>query len=65
MTNYRIVNGRKYISDGQAYDSKEAVAGAASRYQGDGFETEIVEEEGKFLAYTRREVKKAAVEQPG
>jgi hypothetical protein len=65
MTNYRIVNGRKYVWDGQAYDSMEAVEPVVSRYQGEGFETEIVEEGGKFFAYTRREVKKVAVEQPG
>jgi hypothetical protein len=65
MTNYRVVNGRKLVWDGQAHLSKEAVEQVVSRYQSEGFETEIVEEEGKFLAYTRREVKKVAVEQPG
>ena len=65
MTNYRIVNGRKFIWDGQIYLSKEAVEQVVSRYQSEGFETEIVEEEGKFLAHTRRAVKAAAVEQPG
>ncbi|MGO9255890.1 MAG: hypothetical protein ACLQU1_06275 [Bryobacteraceae bacterium] len=63
MKSYRIVNGRKFMWDGQAYDSKEAVERVVSRYQSEGFETEIVEEEGKFLAYTRREVKTVAVEQ--
>ena len=61
MTNYRIVNGRKFIWDGQAYPSKEAVEQVVSRYRSEGFETEIVEEEGNFLAYTRREVKTVAV----
>jgi hypothetical protein len=65
MTNYRIVNGRKFIWDGQAHLSQEAAEQVVSRYRSEGFETEIVEEEGKFLAYTRREVKKVAVEQPG
>ena len=61
MTNYRIVNSRKFIWDGQAYLSKEAAEEVVSRYQGDGFETEIVEDEGKYLAYTRREIKTVAV----
>jgi hypothetical protein len=65
MTNYRIVNGRKFIWDGQTCLSREAVEQAVARYQSAGFETEIVEEAGKFLAYTRREAKKEAVEQPG
>ena len=51
--------------DGGAHGSKEAVEQVVSRYQGEGFETEIVEEEGKFLAYTRRAVKAVAVEQHG
>jgi hypothetical protein len=55
------VNGRKFMWDGQAYDSKQAAEEVVSRYRGDGFETEIVEDEGKYLAYTRREVKKVAV----
>jgi biotin operon repressor len=65
MTNYLIVNGRKFVWDGQAGLSKEAVEQVVSRYRSEGFETETVEEEGKFLAYTRRGVKTAAVEQPG
>ena len=65
MQNYRIVNGRKFLWDGQSYPSKEAVEQVAARYRSEGFETGIVEEEGKFLAYTRREAKKVTVEQPG
>lgn len=65
MTNYRIVNGRKFVWDGQAYLSKEAAEEVVSRYQSEGFETEMAEEEGKFLAYTRRQAQKSVVEQPG
>ena len=65
MKSCRIVNGRKLMWDGQAYDSKQAAEEVVSRYQGDGFETEIVEDEGKYLAYTRREIKTVAVGQPG
>ena len=65
MTNYRIVSRRKFIWDGQAYLSKEAAEQVVVRYRSEGFETEVVEEEGKFLAYTRRGAKIAAVEQPG
>lgn len=65
MKSCRIVNGRKFMWDGRAYDSKQAAEEVVSRYQGDGFETEIVEDEGKYLAYTRREMKTVAVGQPG
>ena len=65
MTNYRMVNGRKFVWDGQAHLTEEAADQAVARYRGEGFETEMVEEAGKFLAYTRREAKKEAVAQPG
>jgi hypothetical protein len=65
MKSCRIVNGRKFLWDGQAYDSKQTAEEVVSRYRGDGFETEIVEDEGKYLAYTRREMKTVVVGQPG
>ena len=61
MKSCRIVNGRKFLWDGQAYDSKQTAEEVVSRYRGDGFETEIVEDEGKYLAYTRRDIKTVAV----
>ena len=61
MQSCRIVNGRKFMWDGQAYDSKQADEEEVYRYRGDGFETEIVEDEGKYLAYTRRDIKTVAV----
>jgi hypothetical protein len=51
--------------DGKAYDSKQAAEEVVSRYRGDGFETEIVEDEGKYVVYSRREIKTVAVGQPG
>ncbi len=65
MKSYRIVNGRKFMWDGQAYGSSENAEDIASRYRSDGFETEIRDEERVYLVYTRKEVKALAVEQPG
>lgn len=60
----RIVEGRKFMWDGQVYESREAAAEAERAYTGDGFETRIFEDEGKWLVYTRRVAKVVVVEQP-
>ncbi|MGA2459063.1 MAG: hypothetical protein ABSF85_15950 [Terriglobales bacterium] len=50
-------DGKKFLWDGQPYDSKEAAASAAQSYQNDNFQVQTVEEDGKFLVYTRRVIK--------
>ena len=55
----RIFKDKKYMWDGEIYDTKDTAEATALKYQEDGFETEIVEEEGKYLIYNRREVKAA------
>ena len=50
-------DGKKFLWDGQPYDSKEAAASAAQSYQNDNFQVQTVEEDGKFLVYTRRIIK--------
>jgi hypothetical protein len=52
-----ISEGKKFMWDGQPYDSKEEASRAAESYQNEKFLIQIVEEEGKFLVYTRRTVK--------
>jgi hypothetical protein len=49
--------GKKFMWDGQPYDSKEEASRAAESYQNEKFQIQIVEEEGKFLVYTRRTAK--------
>jgi len=52
-----ISDGKKFMWDGQLYESKEEASRAAESYQADNFQIQIVEEGGKFLVYTRRTVK--------
>jgi len=57
-TNLTIISdGKKFLWDGHPYDSKEAASSAAQSYQNDNFQVQVVEEDGKFLVYTRRAVK--------
>jgi len=50
-------DGKKFLWDGQPYDSKEAASAAAQSYQNENFQVQMVEEDGKFLVYTRRVIK--------
>ena len=60
--NLLFVGRRKFIWDGEAYDSRAAAEAKKGEYEGQGFETLLIEEEGKFLLYTRRVVKEVVVE---
>lgn len=56
------VEGNKYMWDGAEYASRSDAEGKVNTYAADGFETQMIEEEGKFLIYTRRVVTEIAVE---
>ena len=56
-----IVDGKKFMWDGQVYDKQEEASRAGKSYQDENFEIRMVEEDGKFLVYTRRTVKEWAV----
>ena len=49
-----ISDGKKFMWDGQAYATKEEASGAEQSFRKDNFEVRVVEQEGKFLVYTRR-----------
>ncbi len=52
-----ISDGKKFMWDGQPYDNREDASRAAESYKKENFLIQIVEEDGKFLVYTRRTVK--------
>ncbi len=54
-------DGRKFMWDGQFYASREEAACAGEAYQNSNLEMLGVDEEGKFLVYTRRVVKEVVV----
>jgi hypothetical protein len=56
-----IIDGKKFMWDGQVYDSQEEASRARKSYQDENFEVWMVEEGEKFLVYTRRTVKEWAV----
>ena len=60
--NLRFLDRRKFVWDGEVYDSQAAAEARKTDYEGQGFETQMVAEEGKFFLYTRRVVKEVVVQ---
>ncbi len=56
-----ISDGKKFMWNGQLYDTREEASRAGESYRNDDFEVQMVEENGKFLVYTRRAVKQVVV----
>lgn len=52
-----ISDGKKFMWDGQVYENKDEALRASQSYEGDNFQLRTIEQEGKFLLYTRRVVK--------
>jgi hypothetical protein len=59
---FKIIDGKKFMWDGETYEAMDAAKAAEENYKNDKFETRILEEEGKPLVYTRREVKEIVIE---
>ena len=62
MDNVRIIDGKKFMWDGQTYDTRKMGQEIISNYEKDGFETRLAEEQGKYFVYTRRVVTEVVVE---
>jgi hypothetical protein len=58
----RLFDRRKFMWDSEAYDSCAAAEAKKNEYETQGFETQLLEEEGIPLLYTRRVVKEIVIE---
>lgn len=56
MENFKMIDGKKYMWDGEEYLSTDTAGEIRTKYEGDGFETRMLQENGKHLLYTRRVV---------
>ena len=59
-----ISEGKKFMWDGQLFDTHAEGLRAAEAYQSNNFEVRLVEQDGKFSVYTRRAVKELVVTEP-
>jgi len=60
--NMRFFDRRKFMWDGEAYDLRAAAEAKKKDYEIQGFETQLLEEEGASLLYTRRVVKEIVID---
>ncbi len=54
------IDEKKFMWDGSVYGSRIEAEKARDAYGAEGFETRLVEEDGKVLVYTRRAVKQGS-----
>ncbi len=54
MENVKIIDGKKFMWDGINYESESAAKENVDKYSKDGFETKLIEEDGKYFVYSRR-----------
>ena len=58
----RKFEGKKFMWDGNEYDTKEAAEQKAKEYMERGFDAKTIEEDGKFYVFTRKVVTEIEVE---
>ncbi|MGD8537982.1 MAG: hypothetical protein PVI66_04615 [Candidatus Aminicenantes bacterium] len=58
----KIINDRKVMWDGVEYETEKEAQDVKKTYEDGNFEVELVEEEGKYLLYTRRVVTEIVLE---
>ncbi|MBU1487177.1 hypothetical protein KKH56_03905 [bacterium] len=60
----RKFDDKKFMWDGKIYETEQEAKEVIQGYKTKNFETGMVEEEGKYLLYTRRVVTEVVVEGP-
>lgn len=59
-----ISDGKKFLWDGRACETREEAVRLKETYQAQGFDVQMVPESGKYLLYSRRVVKEVVVAAP-
>lgn len=54
MVKAKNIDGKKFMWDGISYENVEAAQNAEKGYSEEGFETRVVQVEGRYEVYTRR-----------
>lgn len=58
----RIINGKKYMWDKGIYSTEAEANEKIKKYEKEGFETHLVEDERKYFIYSRRIVTEIVLE---
>ncbi|MFC2163994.1 hypothetical protein ACFLT2_03220 [Acidobacteriota bacterium] len=52
----KLVDGKKYVWDGEIYESESQAQEVKKKYEDDDFEVQLIQEESQYLVYSRRVV---------
>jgi hypothetical protein len=58
----KLIDGKKYMWDGEVYESEEQAQEVKKKYEDDEFEVQLIKEESQFLVYSRRVVTEIVLE---
>ena len=58
----RFFDGKKFMWDGEEYDSEKKANAAQKQYKENGFEVQLCREDDNVLLYTRRVVTEVVLE---
>jgi hypothetical protein len=58
----KLIDGKKFMWDGETYESEKQAQEVKKKYEGDKFEVELIQEENQYLLYTRRVVTEIVLE---
>jgi hypothetical protein len=58
----RYVDKDKYMWDGAIYETREEAEGKKTQYEANNFQTQLFEQEGKYVLYSRRVVTEIVLE---
>ena len=58
----KIIDGKKFMWDGETYPGKEKAQEVKSNYEKEGFETRLIKEGEEYFVYSRRVVTEIVIE---
>jgi hypothetical protein len=58
----KLVDGKKYMWDGETYESEEQANEVKQKYEDDNFEVQLIQEENQHFVYSRRVVTEIVLE---
>ena len=58
----KVIDGKKFMRDGEIYESEKDAQEVKQKYEKDDFEVELIQEEDKYFLYSRRVVTEIVLE---
>jgi len=58
----KVIDGKKFMWDGEIYESEKDAQEVKQKYEKDDFEVELIQEEDKYFLYSRRVVTEIVLE---